>query len=183
MILKESGPCEGLDPLQLAPHEVSTVSQFWWLIFSRIWLWTLYFGLLVNKHNLKDVHVLIPVLRIRDVYPGSRILIFTHPGSRISDPGSKNSKKRDGWQKSVVIPFYVATNFTKLKIIFSFEVLNKKLWAKFQRIIELFTPNIVTKLSKIWVWDPGSEIGDPEKTYSGSRGQKGTGSRIRIRTA
>ena len=30
------------------------------------------------------------VLRIRDVYPGSRILIFTHPGSRISDPGSKD---------------------------------------------------------------------------------------------
>jgi hypothetical protein len=29
------------------------------------------------------------VLRIRDVYPGSRILIFTHPGSRISDPGSR----------------------------------------------------------------------------------------------
>ncbi len=36
-----------------------------------------------------------PVLRIRDVYPGSRILIFTHPGSRISDPGSKNSNKRE----------------------------------------------------------------------------------------
>jgi hypothetical protein len=32
----------------------------------------------------------ISVLRIRDVYPGSRILIFTHPGSRIPDPGSKN---------------------------------------------------------------------------------------------
>jgi hypothetical protein len=29
------------------------------------------------------------VLQIRDVYPGSRILIFTHPGSRISDPGSR----------------------------------------------------------------------------------------------
>jgi hypothetical protein len=29
--------------------------------------------------------------------------------------------------------------------------------------------------------DLGSEIRDPEKTYSGSRGQKGTGSRIRIR--
>jgi hypothetical protein len=26
----------------------------------------------------------------------SRILIFTHPGSRISDPGSKNSNKREG---------------------------------------------------------------------------------------
>jgi hypothetical protein len=24
-------------------------------------------------------------------------------------------------------------------------------------------------LSKRWVWDPGSEIRDPEKTYSGSR--------------
>jgi hypothetical protein len=33
---------------------------------------------------------------------------------------------------------------------------------------------IVTKLLKVWVWDPG-------KTYSGSRSQKGTGSRIRIR--
>jgi hypothetical protein len=32
-----------------------------------------------------------------------------------------------------------------------------------------FTQKIVTKLSKIWVWDPGSEIRDPEKTYSGSR--------------
>ncbi len=36
-------------------------------------------------------------------------------------------------------------------------------------------------LSKIWIWDPGSEIWDPVKTYSGSRGQKGTGSRIQIR--
>jgi hypothetical protein len=35
-----------------------------------------------------------PVWRIRDVYPGSRILIFIHPGSRILDPGSKNSNKR-----------------------------------------------------------------------------------------
>ncbi len=44
-----------------------------------------------------------------DFYP-SRIPIFTHPGSRISDPGSKNR----GEKKLVVIPFYVATNFTKL---------------------------------------------------------------------
>jgi hypothetical protein len=60
-------------------------------------------------------------------------------------------------------------------------MLKKKIWANFQRIIELFTLKIVSKLSKIWVWDPGSEIRDPEKTYSGSRGQKGTGFRIRIR--
>ena len=31
----------------------------------------------------------------------------------------------------------------------------KKIWANFQRIIELFAQKIVTKLSKVWVWDPG----------------------------
>jgi hypothetical protein len=34
------------------------------------------------------------VLRIRDFYP--QILIFIHPGSRISDPRSNNSAKRGG---------------------------------------------------------------------------------------
>jgi hypothetical protein len=48
-------------------------------------------------------------------------------------------------------------------------MLKKKLWASFQRIIDLFTQKFVTNLSKIWVWDPGSEIRDSEKTYSGSR--------------
>ena len=37
-----------------------------------------------------------------------------------------------------------------------FEVLKKKIWANFQRIIELFTKKIVKKLLKIWSWDPGS---------------------------
>jgi hypothetical protein len=55
----------------------------------------------------------------------------------------------------------------------------KIIWANFQRIIELFTQKIVTKLSKIWVWVPGPGIRDPEKTYSGSLGKKGTRSRIR----
>jgi hypothetical protein len=53
------------------------------------------------------------VLRIRDVYPGSRILIFTHPGSRIQ----KQQQKRGVKKKLVFITFYVATNFTKLHII------------------------------------------------------------------
>jgi hypothetical protein len=52
---------------------------------------------------------------------------------------------------------------------FSFDVLKTKIWANFQRIIEIFTQKIVKKLSKIWIWDPGSDILDPEKTYSGSR--------------
>jgi hypothetical protein len=40
-------------------------------------------------------------------------------------------------------------------------VLKKKIWANFQRIIELFTQKIVKKVLKIWSWDPGSEIRDP----------------------
>jgi hypothetical protein len=35
-------------------------------------------------------------------------------------------------------------------------VLKKKIWANFQRVIELFTQKIVNKFSKIWIWDPGS---------------------------
>jgi hypothetical protein len=42
----------------------------------------------------------------------------------------------------------------------------KKIWANFQRIIELFTQKIVTKLR------------DPEKTYSGSRIQRSKKHRI-----
>jgi hypothetical protein len=53
------------------------------------------------------------VLRIRDVYPGSRILIF-YP-SRIPDPTTV--AKEEG-EKFFVLPFFVATNITKFKIIF-----------------------------------------------------------------
>ncbi len=42
-------------------------------------------------------------------------------------------------------------------------MLNKKNCANFQRILEIFTKKIVKKLYKIWFWDPGSEIRDPEK--------------------
>ncbi len=54
--------------------------------------------------------------------PGSRILIFTHPGSRIPDLGSripdpKTGRKERGEKKFFVKHFYVATNFTKCKII------------------------------------------------------------------
>jgi hypothetical protein len=57
-------------------------------------------------------------------------------------------------------------------------MLKKKIWASFQRIIELVTKKLVTRLSKIWIWDPGSEIREPGKTYSGFQGSNSTGSRI-----
>jgi hypothetical protein len=37
-------------------------------------------------------------------------------------------------------------------------VLKEKIWANFQRIIELFTKKIAKKLLKIWLWDPRSGI-------------------------
>jgi hypothetical protein len=59
-------------------------------------------------------------------------------------------------KKFDVKPFYVATKSNKIINYFSFEVIKKKIWANFQRIIELFTKKIVKKLFKIWSWDPGS---------------------------
>jgi hypothetical protein len=44
-----------------------------------------------------------------------KALIFTHLGSRI--PDSKTATKERVEKKFVVIHFYVATSFTKLKII------------------------------------------------------------------
>jgi hypothetical protein len=60
-------------------------------------------------------------------------------------------------------------------------MLKKKIWHNFPRIIEVFTQKIVTKPSKIWVWDPRSGIRKKPIPDPGSRGQKGTGSRIQIR--
>ncbi len=111
------------------------------------------------------------VLRIRDVYPGSRI----------SDPGSKNSNKREGWKKFFCHNFLCSQKFHKIANYFSFEVLKKKIWANFQRIIEpeLFTQKFFNKLSKNM--GLGSGIRKKPIPDAGSRGQKGTGSRIRIR--
>jgi hypothetical protein len=64
--------------------------------------------------------MLFPVWRIRDVYPGSRILIFTHPGSRITDTrsrilDSKTAMKDIGEKKFVVIPFVWSHKFHKIE--------------------------------------------------------------------
>ncbi len=86
-------------------------------------------------------------------------MFIPDPGSwflPIPDPGSKNSNKRQGWKKICCHNFLCSHKFHKIANYFSFEVLKKKIWANFQRFIELFTQKIVNKLSKIWVWDPGS---------------------------
>ncbi len=118
------------------------------------------------------------MLRIWDVYPGSRFL-------PIPDPGSKNSNKREGWKKICYHTFFCIHKFHKIEYFFIFEMLKKKIWAIFKELLK-FLP-ITFSLSSLKYgfgirdWDPGSGknlfwIPDP-----GSRGQKDTGSRIRIR--
>jgi hypothetical protein len=74
---------------------------------------------------------------------GSRILIFTHPGSQIPEP--KTAMKDRGEKKNLLSQrvrylSFGAINFTKLNY-FIFEML-KKIGANFQRIIELFTQKL-----------------------------------------
>jgi hypothetical protein len=69
--------------------------------------------------------------------------------SRIPDP--KTATKERGDKKMYCHTFSCSHKFHKTENYFSFEVLKKKIWPNFQRIIELFSQKFVTKLSKIWV--------------------------------
>ncbi len=78
--------------------------------------------------------------------------------SRIPDP--KTETKERG-EKIFVILLFCSHKFHKIEYYVIFEKLKKKIWANFQRIVEVFTQKIFNMLSNIWVWDPGSEIRDP----------------------
>ncbi len=95
---------------------------------------------------------------------------------RISDPGSQNSNKREGWKKICCHSFLFSHKFHKIEHYFSFEKLKKKFGTIFKELYN-FLPQKLSLSSQTYRFG----IRDPEKTYSGSRGQKGTGSRIRIR--
>jgi hypothetical protein len=96
--------------------------------------------------------ILKTVLRIRDVYPGS-----------------KNSNRREEYKEFVLVPFYVATNFT-IENYFSFELLKKTIWANFQRLIELYPINCHKALKNMGLGSriPGSKrhrIPDPDPQH------------------
>ncbi len=85
-------------------------------------------------------------------------MFIPDPRFRIPDPGSKNSNKRDGWKKLwSYCTFFCSHKFHKIENICIFEMLKRKIWANFSKIYRTFYPKIFTKISKIWVWDPGSE--------------------------
>ncbi len=66
---------------------------------------------------LKGFTYYFSVLRIRDVYPGCRILIFTDPGSRISDP--KQQQKREV-KNNLLSYLYCSYEFHKIEDYFIF---------------------------------------------------------------
>ncbi len=126
---------------------------FWSLQVSlavgdSIWSWTL-------NGNLQSV------LRIRDVYLGSRILIFVHPGS-------KNNNNIEGWKKCIVLPFFVAINITKLKIIL-FLNWSRKNKGQLQRMVGFFPKNLSWSSQKyrFRIRDPrcGHRIPDPDPQH------------------
>ncbi len=85
--------------------------------------------------------------------------------SRISDPKSRiqqQHEKRRG--KNYFYPtIFCSHKYHKIVNNFIFEQAKKIVFAKTLKITVVFTQKYVIKLSKIWVWDPGPEIRDPEK--------------------
>ncbi len=122
-----------------------------------LWIQTVYEFKKVRVRKKK-----MAVWRIRDVYPGSRILIFTHPGSRITDP--KTAMKDRGEKKFVVIPFFWRHKFHKIELFYFWNVEEKNL-GQFWKNYRTFYPQKMSLSSKTY----GLGIRDPEKTYSGSR--------------
>ncbi len=109
--------------------------------------------------------------------PGSRFLPIPDLPSRIQKQQQKRGKN------IFVIPFYVATNFKKFKIILGLRCWRKKFGQIFKEQ-KIFLPKKLSLGSQNYgfgIRDPGSEIRDPEKPIPDpeSRGQKGTGSWIR----
>jgi hypothetical protein len=81
--------------------------------------------------------------------------------------------------------FLCSHKFHKIVNYFSFEVLKKKIWANFQRIIELFTKKWSKALKNMVlgseIWDPGSRKNLFRILEPGGKKAPDPGSRIRIR--
>ncbi len=102
-----------------------------------------------------------PVWRIRDVNPGSRILIFTHPGSWfLPIPDPKTATKERGEKKNFVKHFFVATNFTKCKIILFLNCSRKRFGPNFKELWNFLPKKLSLRSQKyeFGIRDPGSGI-------------------------
>ncbi len=116
------------------------------------------------------------MLWIQDVYPGSRLFWFLP----IPDPVSwiPDQQKR-GVKKNCCNTFFCGHKFHKIENYFIFEMLKKKKLGQFLKNYTTFYPKNCHKALK----NLGLGYGIRKKPIPDpwSRGQKGTGSRIRIR--
>jgi hypothetical protein len=84
-------------------------------------------------------------------------MFIPDPGSQILDPGSwiqKQQQKRQMKKNCCHTVLFLSPQISQnWKLLYFWNAEEKNL-GKFSMI---FYPKIVTKLSKIWVWDPGSE--------------------------
>ncbi len=103
--------------------------------------------------------------------PGSWFLPILDPGSRIQ----KREQNRDV-KINCCHTFFCSHKFHKIVNYFIFEMPKKKKFGPISKELQNFVPKKLSLSSQKY----GFGIRDPEKTYSGSRGQKGIGSRIRI---
>ncbi len=86
--------------------------------------------------SLTQIPMLKTVLRIRDVYPGSRILIFTHSGSRIQ----KQQQKR-GVKKNLLSNLFLKPQISQNWKLFFFSAEEKNL-GQFSKNYGTFYPKI-----------------------------------------
>jgi hypothetical protein len=104
------------------------------------------------------------IVRNSVAVPGclSRILIFTHPGSRISDP--KTATKEKGEKKYVVIPFLKPQISQNCKLFYFWKSEEKNL-GQFSKNYRTFYPEMCHQDLKNMglgsgIQNPGSEIKD-----------------------
>ncbi len=98
------------------------------------------------------------MLRIRDVYPGSRMLIFTRPGSRIQKQQQKRAVKKISCHT-----FLCSHKFHKIENYFFLKCWRKKFGPIFKELLN-FLPQKLSQSSQKYgfrIWDPRSGIRDP----------------------
>ncbi len=123
--------------------------------------------LMVMGRETAPPHFQPTALRIRHAYPGSRIPLFIHPGSRIQQQHQKSRGK------TFLSYLFCSHKYHKFLKFYCW-IGKENFCSRNTRVIgSTCTQKFVIKLSKY-----GFGIRDPR---SGIQGQKGTGSRIRIR--
>jgi hypothetical protein len=130
----------------------------------------------IKRSNSSLIICILPCsFRIRDVYPGSRVPVpdFIHPGSRVSDTGSKNSQKnRRG--KNYLSNLFCSHKYYKI-LNYSFRTGADKKLSQFTKNFSTFYPKNVHYAKNVSL---GSGIREKPIPDSGSQIQGSKWNRI-----